>query len=354
MEGQPGSDRDWEHWPGRRPPDDRIRHRLRSLFTSTEHVADDVEALIAARGRELEERTQQLASTIADLERREESTRRLRIAVEEMLRRGSAELDDRHAELNALSAELAERDARSSVHEAEVEERRRELGAVELRRAAVERRETSAEERERELQVAAAELEARRRELEAMAAEMESQVLRSSELEHALVAERDALDARQATLAEAVAELESRVRGLTAAQASLAERERRVADLEERARELERRRAELDEHEKRLATHHEALETGRGELARAVAAVSSGLELPEDRPPSTAPATEHLRLVPGDRYQLVEAAGEAPAPGSVIEVGRDAYTVLRVGPSPYPGDPRRCAYLGPAAPANAE
>ena len=349
MQGQPGSDRDWEHWPGRRPPDDRIRHRLRSLFAPTDHVADDVEALIAERGRELEERTQQLAATIADLERREESTRRLRIAVEEMLRLGSVELDDRNAELNALAAELAERDGRVAAAADDVEERRRELGAVELRRAAVERREAAAEEREQELGRAATEVEARRRELDAVAAEMEARLVGSSELEQALAAERELLDARQATLADAVAELEARVHGLTAAQASLAERELRVADLEERARMLARREAELDARERQHATDHEALEAGREELARAVATVSSGLGLPEERSSPDAGASSHLRLVPGERYHLDEATGPPPQPGSVVEIGGSAYGVLRVGPSPFPGDLRRCVFFEPVS-----
>ena len=92
MQGQPRRDREWEHWPGRKPPDDRLRHRLRSLFVPTDGGEEaEVEALIAERDREIEERTNQLAATIADLERREEQASRLRIAVEEMLRQGSAE-----------------------------------------------------------------------------------------------------------------------------------------------------------------------------------------------------------------------------------------------------------------------
>lgn len=314
MQEQPRSDRDWEHWPGRRLPDDRVRHRLRSLFASTEHAAGDVEALIAERGRELETRTRQLADTVSDLERREETTRRLRIAVEEMLRRGSAELDERHAQLNALASELAERDARIAATEQEVEERRRELGAVELLRAAVGRREAAAQEREDALEAAARELGERRRELESRSAEVQARLSAAHELELELRAEREALDAGQATLAEAVDELENKVRQLTAAQAALAARERRVADLEERAR----------------------------ELARAEPAPTA----PAPRPHALA-ADTHLLLVPGDRYALAEAGGPPPEPGAVLRLGDASFRVLRVGPSPYPGDARRCAYLEP-------
>lgn len=335
MQEQPRSDREWEHWPGRRPPDDRIRHRLRSLFAPTEHVAEDVEALIAERGRELESRTQQLAATISDLERREETTRRLRIAVEEMLRRGSAELDERHAQLNALAAELAERDARIAATEHEVEERRRELGAVELLRAAVERREAMAQEREAALEAAAAELHERRRELDAAAAAIEARLAGEVELEQALRSEREALDAGQATMAEAVDELEHKVRQLTAAQAALAARERRVADLEERAR--ERARAEV-------APPARAVTEDRREEEAVPAPTASGSV---SGPIETGQHFSHLLLVPGDRYQLEEAEGPPPGLGAIVRHGDTAFRVLRVGPSPYPGDSRRCAYLEP-------
>lgn len=155
-------DRTWDHWPGRRSPDDGLRHRLRGLFAATDGEA--VEALITERGHEIEEQTARLQATIEDLERREGQAARLRSAVEEMLRLGSAELDERQAELTAYAAELREREARLQAREHEIAERTQELGAVELRRAAVERREEAAREREGALETAAAEL--RRRELE--------------------------------------------------------------------------------------------------------------------------------------------------------------------------------------------
>jgi hypothetical protein len=45
-------------------------------------------------------------------------------------------------------------------------------------------------------------------------------------------------------------------------------------------------------------------------------------------------------------YELLEADGDAPEPGAFVELdGR--YWVSKVGPSPRPGDSRRCAYLQP-------
>lgn len=165
MQGQPRRDREWDNWPGRGSADDGIRHRLKALFASTENEEEAIEALIAQRGREIEEQTDQLQATIADLERREEQTGRLRSAVEEMLRHGSAELDERHADLATLARELGEREERVRADERDIAVRKQELGAVELRRAAVERREEGLAAREEALDRVAGELTRREAEL---------------------------------------------------------------------------------------------------------------------------------------------------------------------------------------------
>ncbi len=153
-------ERDWEHWPGRRPPlDDGIRHRLKALFASTGDE-EAVEALIAERSREIEEQTERLEAAIVELERREEQAARLRSAVEEMLCQGSAELDERHAELAALAVDLRAREEKVREQERDLTVRTQELGAVELRRAAVERKEEALAEREAEFERVAAELAA--------------------------------------------------------------------------------------------------------------------------------------------------------------------------------------------------
>ena len=47
-------------------------------------------------------------------------------------------------------------------------------------------------------------------------------------------------------------------------------------------------------------------------------------------------------------YELHEAPGEVPEPGTRLEPdGETTYVVSKVGPSPRPGDSRRCAYLQP-------
>lgn len=188
MQGQPREDRHWDHWPGRRTPDDGIRHRLKALFAATDDE-EAVEALIVERGRELEEQTQRLQATIEDLERREEQAGQLRSAVEEMLRHGSAELDERHAELSALALDLRGREEMIRAQERDIAVRKQELGAVELRRAAVERHEAAAAARQALLEQAAAEL--RDRELRLADAEASARPARA-QLSHPAPVEPEA------------------------------------------------------------------------------------------------------------------------------------------------------------------
>jgi hypothetical protein len=142
-----------------------MRLRLRSLFAPTD-TGDDVARLIDLRGRELEERSHQLRSAVSELERREERARELNARVEQILRDGAVELDLRQAELTRAGAELERRERAVADAEEELEARRRELGAVELRRATVERREEALRARELELETRAAELEELTRDLD--------------------------------------------------------------------------------------------------------------------------------------------------------------------------------------------
>jgi hypothetical protein len=47
-------------------------------------------------------------------------------------------------------------------------------------------------------------------------------------------------------------------------------------------------------------------------------------------------------------YELQEREGEPPAVGEEIEENGSRQVVSKIGPSPLPGDSRRCAYLQPA------
>ena len=147
MQKQAEQDRGWDQWPGRTPPDDRARGRLRSLFGPTDDT-DAIADLITMRGKELEERSARLRIAVGELEQREARARGLHTRVEQILRDGAAELDLRQTELSAQASDLDRREAALVETEATIEERRRELGAVELRRAAIERREDALRVRE--------------------------------------------------------------------------------------------------------------------------------------------------------------------------------------------------------------
>jgi DNA repair exonuclease SbcCD ATPase subunit len=159
------------------------------MFASTGD-GPELEALIDERSHELEMRTDHLSAAILDLERREERAVEIRNAVEDMLRRGSAELDERQGDLDTLARELGARGEQLASAEAELADRTQELGAVELRRAAVERREEALTERERALETIAAELQDRERryaEIEDREQELAAQLARVAELQAQVV-----------------------------------------------------------------------------------------------------------------------------------------------------------------------
>lgn len=57
-------------------------------------------------------------------------------------------------------------------------------------------------------------------------------------------------------------------------------------------------------------------------------------------------ALAHTRLVAMPQgYAFAEVDEPPPPPGARVEQDGTGYTVWRVGPSPLPGDPRRCAFL---------
>ena len=119
------------------------------------------------------------------------------------------------------------------------------------------------------------------------------------------------------------AQLEEQWAKLAAAEASLAEAERELA----RWRRLgERKRAQAERLLRRLRAR----------------------ELPAQ---TADPGLGHLVLVRiADGYELVERDGDVPPPGAPLElpgIGAEAFVVERIGRSPLPGDPRRCAVAAP-------
>ena len=56
--------------------------------------------------------------------------------------------------------------------------------------------------------------------------------------------------------------------------------------------------------------------------------------------------SQHLLFVwKTSGYELVEQDGDAPAVGAAVELEGQQLRVIKLGPSPLPGDKRACAYL---------
>jgi hypothetical protein len=91
------------------------------------------------------------------------------------------------------------------------------------------------------------------------------------------------------------------------------------------------------------------------ELVDAVGGAEARAETAEAPEPARTPA-EVVATAPADAvwlafvpsphgYGLVERSGAAPDPGDVLELDGGRYRVVRLAPSPLPGDRRRTAYV---------
>ena len=246
MQREAESDRGWEHVSGRRTTDEGGRSRLRALFSPSDAYSFGGEHAGGDQLPELEERLNAIRRAVDDLASRERAVSELEAGVEQVLHDGSAELDRFQSELESRSEELDARDRTLARAEAAVEERRRELGAVELKRAALEQRGSALEERESALEQRADELAALARELREVGG----------------------------TLAD---------RG-------------------------------ADEHEQ----------------------------------------DGHILLTSDGRYRTAAGDGPPPEIGDTIELEDGTYRCVRLSPSPFPSDPRRCAVLERVADVTAE
>jgi hypothetical protein len=180
-------------------------------------------------------------------------------------------------------------------------------------------------------------LRQRRRELDEHAAQLRDSI---AELERREELLRDSRASVERMLRMGTSDLEAREAELTDYLSSLGEREAALSQAED---ELARRRQDLG-----------AVELKRAAVERRERAVESReLELTErevrlealrigDR---SEPESVELVFLPGERYRLVELDPTPLAVGLAFDVDGIEHAVVRVGPSPLPGDARRCAYL---------
>ena len=180
----------------------------------------------------------------------------------------------------------------------------------------------------------------RRHELDEHAARLHESI---AELERREELLRDSRASVERMLRLGTSELEARESELTSFVGELTEREAQLARSED---EVARRRQELGAVELKRASvegRERAVAVKEEELAEREVALEERSVTPR---PGSGDATVEIELVfvPGARYRLVEITAEL-APGGAFELEEEAFVVARIGRSPLPADPRRCAYL---------
>jgi hypothetical protein len=181
-----------------------------------------------------------------------------------------------------------------------------------------ERLEELLAERRRELDETAARFDASLADLE-----RREELLRDSRasVERMLRLGRKELDARESELADSLRALAEREASLARAEGGMAQRRQELGAVELKRAAVERRERDVAEREELLTR------------AVPAAGIEQGTE------------TAELAFVPGPAYRLVEVTLPNAGAGTAVELEGEELVVSRVGPSPLPGDSRRCAYL---------
>jgi chromosome segregation ATPase len=181
----------------------------------------------------------------------------------------------------------------------------------------------------------------RRRELDEHAARLRDSI---AELERREELLRDSRASVERMLRLGTSDLEAReteltdfLSGLTEREAAVSEAEAEVARRRQELGAVELKRAAIDRRERALATREDELEALREQLEERAAELDATISA-EARP-------VELVFLPGERYRLVEVEPAHLTIGYAFDVDDVEYTVTRVGRSPLPHDPRRCAYL---------
>lgn len=137
------------------------------------------------------------------------------------------------------------------------------------------------------------------------------------------------LDAREADVARLITELTEREQRLRGEETELARRRGETGAVELRRLRVEQQERALEERERALEQRE--------------AASSPSRELDPRKPADAAPP--RLAFVPGAAYRLLELDDTASFSGRELVLEGETYEIARIGPSPLPGDSRRCAYL---------
>ena len=177
----------------------------------------------------------------------------------------------------------------------------------------------------------------RRQEFEEQAARLDEAVQDLERREQLL---RDSRTSLERLLRLGTSDLESRETELVRLMTDVGEREERV---QEQEAELARRREELGAVELKRAAL-ERRERALEEREEALASTAATEAQPDESSP-----TPLLAFVPGHAYRLVDVQLDGALSGATVLVEGEPYVVSRIGPSPLPGDARRCAYLARAA-----
>lgn len=108
------------------------------------------------------------------------------------------------------------------------------------------------------------------------------------------------------------------------------------------------REAEIESVQLALRQIELAAAAKAAEIERLEEAVGSTNGTGQGEAEPTTAATYLVFAPTREGYGLRVAEGDVPAPGARIRVDHIDRVVAKLGPSPLPGDDRRCAYLEPA------
>jgi hypothetical protein len=113
---------------------------------------------------------------------------------------------------------------------------------------------------------------------------------------------------------------------------------------------VDRLQAELATLRSEVGARDDTIARLRMELTELRAKGTADGDAPEKAPPNEGAQAHLLFISHLSRYELVPRDGPVPPVDGELVLGdgvEGRYRVCKVGPSPLPGDPRRCAFLEP-------